>query len=590
MIESGKERYLETIQSLKQVQKMSLGSEIEKQANQQPEHPAIIAGEQTITYKQLNLRANRYANFFSEQGFKKGDVVALMMENRPEYLIAVIGLSKLGVITSLINIGVRGEVLADGINMCDASAVIVGHELLDIFGTIAERIRLHSPARLFIETEDMNLKLPDGIENLTALLKNASDSNPQTTGQITTEDILVYLYTAGNTGWRKATAVTQKRFLKMGNQYVMLAHFDQSTVQYMCLPLFYNSAFNVCFSSMIISGSTMVLKRDFSVHIFWDDIRKYNANYFISVGEMARYIFSQPERPDDAENPLDIMICNGMWGKLIKPFRQRFGLKHIFEHYGSTEGVGTYINHEEVLNMCGNLTLAGFRQGEVVKCDHDTNEILYDENGRAIKCTPGEDGVLIGEINELNVFMGYLNEPDASAARLLKNVFREGDQYFDSGDLVKLYEDEYISFVDRLGDTYRWKGRTVSSNQVADVINKFFGAIEDCIVYGVRVPGMEGRCGMAAVKLMEDEQLDWKKLIAHINNRMPPHARPIFIRICQELDTTVNLKQLNKHLQEEGFDPSRITDPLYFLDPQQDKYVPLTPAIYQMLFDEKIRL
>jgi len=590
MIQSGKERYLETIQSLKQVQNMSLGSELEKQANRQPDHPAIIHGEQTITYKQLNLLANRYANFFSTQGFKKGDVVALMMENRPEHLITVIGLSKLGVITSLLNIGVRGEVLADSINMCDARAVIIGHELLDIFSTISERIRLRSPARLFIETEDMDHELPEGSENLNALLEYALDSNPETTGQITTEDILVYLYTAGNTGWRKATAVTQRRFLKMGNQYVMLTHFDQNTVQYMCLPLFYNSAFNVCFSSMIISGSTMVIKRDFSVHIFWDDIRKYNVNYFISVGEMARYIYSQPARPDDAENPLENMISNGMWGELIKPFQQRFGVKHIFEHYGSTEGVGTYINHKEVLNMCGNLSLAGFRQGEVVKFDHNTNEMVYDENGRAIKCAPGEEGILIGEINELNVFMGYLNEPEASAARLLNNVFQEGDQYFDSGDLVRLCENEYISFVDRLGDTYRWKGRTVSSNQVADVINKFFGAIEDCTVYGVRVPGIEGRCGMAAVKLMEDEQLDWKRLIAHINNRMPPHARPIFIRIYQELDTTTNLKQLNKHLQDEGFDPGIITDPLYFLDPQQDQYVSLTPTIYQSLLDEKIRL
>ncbi|PKM76689.1 MAG: hypothetical protein CVU90_10915 [Firmicutes bacterium HGW-Firmicutes-15] len=590
MIETGKESYLETVQSLKQVQKMSLGAELEKQASAQPEHPAVIDGERIITYKQLNLLSNRYANFFSEQGFKKGDVVALMMENRPEYLMAIIGLSKLGVISSLINIGVRGEVLADGINMCEARAVIVGHELLDIFSTIDERIRLKAPARIFIETEDMDIELPPGTENINALLKNALDSNPETTGQITTEDILVYLYTAGNTGWRKATAITQRRWLKMGNQYVMLAHFDKATVQYMCLPLFYNSAFNVCFSSMIISGSTMVLKRKFSVHIFWDDIRKYQANYFVSVGEMARYIYSQPERPDDADNPLENMICNGMWGRLIEPFRQRFGLKHIFEHYGTTEGVGTYINHEEILNMCGNLTLAGMHQGEVVRYDPLSDEMVFDEYGRAIKCTPGEAGILIGEINELNVFMGYLNEPEASDARLLKNVFQEGDLYFNSGDLVKLHINEYISFVDRLGDTYRWKSRTVSSNQVADVINKFFGGIEDCTVYGVRMPGMEGRCGMAAVKLMEDEQLDWQKLIAHINKRMPPHARPIFIRICEELDTTENLKQLNKQLQQEGFDPGKISNPIYFLDPQKDQYVPLTPEIYRLLLNEQIRL
>jgi acyl-CoA synthetase (AMP-forming)/AMP-acid ligase II len=590
MIEKGKKHYLDTILSLKQVQKISLGTELEKHANEQPEHPAIIDGERIITYKQLNVLANRYANFFSEQGFNKGDVVALMMENRPEYLIAIIGLSKLGVIASLINIGVRGEVLADGINMCEARAVIIGNEFLDIFNTIAERIRLKAPARIFVETEDMDLKLPISAENINPLLKNALDSNPETTAHITTEDILVYLYTAGNTGWRKATAITQKRWLKMGNQYVMLAHFDQDTVQYMCLPLFYNSAFNVCFASMIISGSTMVLKRNFSVQLFWDDIRNYHVNHFVSVGEMARYIYSQPERPDDAINPLENMICNGMWGKFIEPFRQRFGLKHMFEHYGTTEGVGTYINHEEIFNMCGNLSLAGIRQGEVVRYDPLTDEIIYDENGWGIKCTPGEAGILIGEINELNVFMGYLNEPEASEARLLHNIFREGDLYFNSGDRVKLHENDYISFVDRLGDTYRWKGRTVSANQVADVINKFFGGIEDCTVYGVRVPGMEGRCGMAAVKLMEDEQLDWNKLITHINKRMPPHARPIFVRICEELNTSENLKRLNKQLQQEGFDPGKISDHLYFLDPRKDQYVPLTPEIYGLLLNEKIRL
>jgi acyl-CoA synthetase (AMP-forming)/AMP-acid ligase II len=590
LIATGKESHLETILSLKQVQKMSLGAILEKYVDKQPDHPAIIDSDRIITYGQLNVLANRYANFFSEQGFKKGDVVALMMENRPEYLMAIIGLSKLGVITSLINIGVRGEVLADSINMCEARAVIIGHEMLDLFSTISEQIRLKAPARLFIETEDKDLVLPNDVENLNILLKNVIDSNPDTTGNITTDDILVYLYSAGNSGWRKASPVTQKRWLKKGYEYVALTNFNQDTVQYMCLKLFYNAGFNICFSSMIISGSTMVLKREFSVQSFWDDIHKYNANYFISVGEMARYIYSLPERPEDAENPLENMICNGIWGNLIEPFRHRFGVKHIFEHYGTTEGVGSYINHEEILNMCGNLTLAGLRQGEVIRCDTITDEIIYDENGRAIKCSPGDAGLLIGEINELNMFSGYINDPEASEARLLRNVFKDGDLYFNSGDLMQLHENDYISFLDRLGDTYRWKSRTVSASQVADVINKFFGAIEDCVVYGVRVPGIEGRAGMAAVKLMEEEHLDWNKLIAHINKRMPPHARPIFIRIYNDLDTSNNIKQLKKHLQEEGFDPGKISDPLHFLDPEKDQYVPLTPEIHRLILDNKFRI
>jgi len=590
MAKKSADYYLDTILSLKQVQTMSLGAEIEKHAIDQPDHPALIYGEKIITYDQLNRMANRYASFFIQQGFQKGDVVALLMENRPEYLAAVIGMSKLGIISSLINRSVRGEVLADGINMSYARAVIVGYELLDLFETIADLIRLMSPARILVEAGEEKHTLPDGFDDLNESLNSLSDSNPETTAQITTEDVLVYLSSTGNTGWRKATPITQARFLKMGNQYVMLTHFDNDTVQYMCLPFYFNSAFNVCFSSMVISGSAMVIKRDFSVHAFWDDIRKYQANYFVSVGEMARYIYSMPEKPDDADNSLENMICNGIWGNLIAPFRQRFGIKHLIEHYGNTEGVGTYINHKEVIKMCGNLSLLGMRQGQVIRCDPVSDEIVHDESGWAIKCSPGEVGLLIGEINEINKYMGYINDPEASESRLLRNVFREGDVYFNSGDLVHVHENEDISFVDRMGDTYRWKSQTVSSSQVADVISKFFGGIEDCTVYGVRVPGTEGRCGMAAIKLVEDEKLDWKKLIAHINKRMPPHARPLFVRIIEELDTSDDLKLLKKHLQEESFDIVKVKDPLYFLDPQQDQYVPLTSEIFQALQEQKLRL
>ncbi|MDD4801335.1 MAG: AMP-binding protein [Syntrophomonas sp.] len=590
MIEKGKEHYVEKILSLKQVQNISLGSELEKLAVQQPEHPAIINNERTITYKQFNALANRYANFFREQGFKKGDVVALMMENRPEFLITVTGLSKLGVITSLINIAVRGEVLADSINKCEARAVIIGHEMLDLFKTIEERIRLRAPARLFIEAPNRDFVIPDGFENLNIQLQNISDANPDTTGQITTDDILVYIFSAGNTGWRKASPVTQRRWLKKGFEYVAVANLNHNTVQYMCLHLYYNMAFNICFSSMILSGSTMVLKRDFSLQSFWDDIHKYNANYFISVSEMARYILSLPEKSEDAHNPIENMICNGIWGNLIETFRKRYQIKHIFENYGTTEGIGTFINYEEILDMCGNLTLLGIRQGELVRCDPISDEIIYDAEGRAVKCSPGEAGLLIGEINELNRYSGYLHEPEASESRLLRNVFQDGDLYFNSGDLLKLHENDYISFIDRLGDTYRWKGETVSASQVADVILKFFGPIDECFVYGVRIPGNEGRCGMAAIKLLEDQKLDLKKLLAHIDRRMPRHARPIFIRIYDKLDTSENQQLLKKQLQQESFDLNLISDPMYFLDPGKNQYVPLTTEIYNMLLNKQFRL
>lgn len=263
----------------------------------------------------------------------------------------------------------------------------------------------------------------------------------------------------------------------------------------------------------------------------------------------------------------------------MEPFKQRFGLEHIVEIYGSAEGVGSYLNFEEIPGMCGNLNVNELRQGEVVKYDQESDELIRDQNGRLMRCEPGEIGVLLSEINELHVFTGYLNDPVATEAKVIRNAFQDGDQYLNTEDLVQLHENDYISFVDRMGDTYRWCGITVSANRVADVIIKFYGAIEDVLVYGVQIPGIEGRCGMAALKLLDDEKLDWKGFVRHINRRMPPHARPIFLRITDEPDlTNISLK---KRFRREGYDPAIIKDPIYFYDENKEAYIKLTDELYR---------
>lgn len=358
----------------------------------------------------------------------------------------------------------------------------------------------------------------------------------------------------------------------------------------MCLPLHYNGGCIGAASAMIISGSTMVLKQGFSVHHFWEDLRTCGGNYVIAVGEMARYLFNQPPQENDADNPLEVMICNGMWGSLIEAFRERFGLKHIIEVYTKTEGIGNFVNYEEIPGMCGNLSLNDMRQGEVVQYDYSNKQIKRNSAGRAIKCEPGESGLLICQINRLNQFDGYINDPEATKEVLLFNVFAEGDQYFNSGDLVQLHEQDYISYVDRLGDTYRWKGRTVSANQVADVLKRFYGGIEEAIVYAVKVPDMEGRCGMAILKLLEDEQLDWEGFTKYINRRMPDHARPNFIRLATELEGDQNSEDFKEVLRQEGYNPGRVKDPLFFLDPLSDQYLPLNMEVYKQILAQEIKL
>ncbi len=578
----------ETISSLAQTQVMSLGSELEHQAVALKDSPALIFEDRVITFSELNAQANRYANYFNTLGLKKGDVIALLMENRPEYLIAATGLSKLGVIVSLINNGVRKEVLAHALNICDARMLIVGHELLEPFLEIRDQVHLKEPAKIFAENEGQEIQLPEGIIDLKPRLQAASDQNPSTTGNVTSDDVIVYIYTSGTTGFPKACAVTQKRWLVLGNLFTIFGQLDEKSTQYMVLPLYHNSGFDIGYSVTIVSGAAMALRRKFSARNFWNDIRKYNVNIFVYVGELCRYIYNQPEQPDDGDNPLKMIAGNGMRGDLMEPLRKRFNLETIYEIYGATEGVGSFVNLEQIPGMCGNLDLLGRRQGEVIKCDVNTGEILRDENGYAVKCEIGETGLLICEINELNVFGGYVNNPEATKEKTLRNVLKEGDCYFDSGDLVCLGEKDYFSFVDRLGDTFRWKSENVSTNQVSNEVNRY-GQMEDVNVYGVQVPGMEGRCGMAAIKLLDGEVMDWTKLGAYVAGKLPSYARPHFIRVRDTIDATNSFKQLKSQLQKEGFDPSVVKDPLYFLDPDQCVYVELTPELYARIIDHTIK-
>ncbi len=579
---------LQTIIKLKTPQFMSLGTELERQALQRPDKTALVFEGRTFSFSDLNRLANRYTHFFISLGFKKGDVVALLMENRPEFLIAASGLSKLGVIVSLINNGVREEVLAHALSICDAGSVILGHEFMEAYMDIQEQVKLKAPARIFVENEGLDITIPPGMEDLNSLLESVSDTNPPTTSQVSSEDVIVYIYTSGTTGFPKATAVTHKRWLILGNIFTLSMPMNPDTIQYMVLPLYHNSGFDIGYSSLLVSGSCIVLRRKFSARAFWDDIREHHVNYFIYVGELCRYIYNQPEKPDDADNPLTIITGNGMRGDLMEPFRRRFGISKLVEVYGATEGVGSFINEEEVPSMCGSLVYNGMRQGEVVRWDFDNEDMLRDENGFAVKCRPGETGLLVCTINELNRFAGYVNNPQATEEKILRDVFEKGDTYFDSGDLLYLGERDYISFVDRLGDTFRWKSENVSTNQVADVINKF-GHIEDANVYGVKVPGMEGRCGMAALKLLDGESIDWDEFSVYINERLASFARPYFIRIRPEIDATNSFKQLKRGLQNDNFDPNKVSDPLYFLHPTLCSYVPMSQQLYQDIMEERLR-
>ncbi|QGT98639.1 hypothetical protein SYNTR_0046 [Candidatus Syntrophocurvum alkaliphilum] len=580
---SDSKRYVEFLDGLKRDFKNSLGYRIEKLAIEKPNDIALIYQDSQVTYEQLNQLSNRYAWYFSSTGYNRGDVIALLMDNSIDYIAIIIGLSKLGVITSLINTELRSESLAEDINLCDARAIISSDKYMGIIYDAKYFIRLRAPGDIYIHNEE-DIKKFDGIKVLNDLLPTKKE-NPDLTKDINSFESLVYIYTSGSGGHRKAIPITHQKWLMLGKATEVFTAINENSIQYLCLPLHLNTGFNACFSSMIATGSTMVIKSGFSVTNFWNDIRKYKADYCVGVGEMFRYLYNQQPLPDDKNHSLKAMISNGMNKDLVQPFKERFGVDSIVEIYGTTENVGIFINTEEVPGMCGNLNLAGIRQGELVKYDIINDKIVTDDEGKAIKCSIGEVGLLLGEINELNNFEGYINDPNESESRILNNVFVPGDKYFNTGDLMQLHENDYISFVRRMGDIYRWKGRTISAHRVADVIKKFFGAIDDAYVFGKSLPGFEGRCGMAVITLLEGEKLNWKEFNDYIKRKLPPHERPVFIRISKEVNLN---KELKKKYQKEGANPQLVPEQLYYYDIKLEEYSALNLETYENILAHKV--
>lgn len=566
--------------ALKKKKDMSLGSVLERQGDKYRDKPLILFEDRTISYSEFNSSANRYSHLFLKRGFIKGDTVALLMDNRPEFLIIHAGLAKIGVVPALVNNNIKGQSLIHAINIAEARALIIGHEYLEDVKKIKKDLKFKKPGIVFVECENMTIKLPAGFEDLKPVLASEPVSNPVIQPPVNSKDTLEYIYTSGTTGLPKATELKQQKWLQLGfaaGGYAL--RVIPEDVQYMCLPLYHNSGINIAWSMTIVNGCTMAMRRKFSASAFWDDVRKYNATVFIYIGELCRYLNNQPPKDNDSDNPLKYIMGNGMRGDYWVEFQKRFSIEKIIEIYGATEGVGGLSNLKGVPGMIGQLKTAGIRMGEVVKYDIEKEEIARDSGGFAIKCKPGETGIFLAAINDTNPFSGYKNNKDATNTKVMTDVFRKGDRYFNSGDLFKLHKKDYVSFVDRLGDTFKWKGEVVATNEVSDILSRF-GAFEDCNVYGVSVKNTEGRAGMAALTLLPGNAFDIKDFSKYVTDNLPVYARPYFVRLRKEKDATTSFKQVKSHLQKEGFDPGIIKDPMYFFDPVKEKYIKLTDKVY----------
>jgi fatty-acyl-CoA synthase len=417
------------------------------------------------------------------------------------------------------------------------------------------------------------------------LVCGESPQNPAATGQVTPNDPLCYILTSGTTGMPKASVMSHRRWLRaMGGMGQLTLRLKPGEALYCALPLYHNNALTVSWSAVMGTGAALALDRRFSASGFWDRVRHYDAVGFTYIGELCRYLLAQPPSARDREHRVRTCIGNGLRPEIWRAFKDRFGIERVCEFYGASEGNMVFVNSFNVDETAGYCPFPF----AVVEYDPATAAPRRNARGRLDKVARGGTGLLMTEVTTSSPFDGYTDRR-AGEARLVRDAFRKGDCWFNTGDLVRDQGWRHIQFVDRLGDTFRWKGENVATTEVEAALRTAPG-VRDLTVYGVQVPHADGRAGMAALCLDDGATLDGAALAAHAGARLPAYAVPLFLRIVPELETTATFKTRKHLLRDEGFDPARVKDPLYVLLDRARGYQPLTPETWSRIQGGSARL
>jgi len=558
---------------------------VERQARRTPDAPAIYYLEELMSYAALDARANAYGHWALAQGLKRGDCVALFMENRPDFLCCWLGLFKAGLTVALINTNQRGQALAHSVEIVGAKQLIAGAELASCVPEAAPFFTAQPPSWV---QGGPNPPLKDLDAALAAAPKTAMD-NAARRG-VTAKDRAFYIYTSGTTGLPKAANFSHMRMLFMMSGFVGALNPRASDRIYDPLPL-YHATGGVCAVGMaLMTGGAVILKRKFSLNDFWNDVHKYDATMFAYIGELCRWLLNAPPGPHERDHHIRAITGNGLRPEIWKRFQDRFAIPRIVEFYGATEGNVSMLNYDGTLGSVGRVPdyLEWLLPTRVVRFDVEREMPVRGPDGLCIECGPDEAGEAVGRLSNRagRNFEGYTKKAD-SERKILRDVFTKGDAWFRTGDLMRRDGHGYFYFVDRIGDTFRWKGENVATSEVAEALSTIAG-IKEANVYGVRVPGADGRAGMAA--LVVDGSFDITSLGAKLEGHLSHFARPFFLRLQPQIDVTGTFKQRKVDLVREGFDPSAIADPLYWFDPQTGRYERLDAARYDDIASDRVKL
>jgi len=558
---------------------------IDRLANTRGEAPALLSDQQTLSYAALAARADHYADWALGQRLAPGEVVALMMPNCPEYLAIWLGIIKIGGVVALLNTNLVGDALRHAIAIVRPRHVIAAVTFADVVAAVLPR--LDGAIQTWAQGGDGHGWPRVDRHSATAGAERAAFPPP------TLADRALYIYTSGTTGLPKAASVSHYRLMQWTHWFAGLTDTRPQDRMYNCLPMYHSVGGVVATGAALVAGGSVVLAERFSASRFWDDVARWDCTLFQYIGELCRYLVAAPPRPHETAHRLRLACGNGLRADLWTQLQNRFEIPRIIEFYAATESNFSLYNCDGRPGAIGRIPayLAHRFPVALVRFDVEAGDVVRGADGLCVRCATDEVGEAVGKIPDSGSgiggdFEGY-TDAQASARKILRDVFVPGDAWYRTGDLMRKDRAGYFYFVDRIGDTFRWKGENVSTTEVEEAVTGYPGGAEG-VVYGVSVPGAEGRAGMAA--LVADAEFDLAGFAVHLAARLPDYARPLFVRLCRKIASTGTFKPQKQALAREGFDPTATSDALYVYDRSRNEFMALDAELYRRIQHGEMRL
>ena len=562
----------------------SLAHSFEQSVEKYKNKDFIFFEDETWTYSEINNTANILAHKLIEDGISHGDKVILFMENRPSYVSTILALNKIGAIGVLINTSLKGEPLIHCINSSNSKKCIFGAELSESLEGVLSSMNITAKSDIYWVQDLPNGNCPEWATDINKNLDLSKTDNLSETNNVTAKDIAFYIFTSGTTGVPKAALFPNVKIVASSTNITRGGYrMNSEDCLYNCLPLYHSTGMMLGLCACIHVGASTFIKRKFSASSFWKEVKKYNTTAFIYVGELCRYLSLQDPVDEEKDNPITKMVGNGLRPDLWDCFRNRFCVERICEIYGASEGNGFFmnlLNKDQTIGMTNNKI-------ELLEYDIGENKLKKDIDGNFIRVKENQPGLALVEIGPNAIFNGYTDKK-ASDEKIFRNVFNDGDSWFNTGDILKTMDvgfalgRKHYQFVDRVGDTFRWKSENVSTNEVAEILN-LFNQVNMANVYGVKIPKSEGRAGMVAFNC-ELKEFKWSDFSKFVADKLPKYAQPIFIRIIKELETTGTFKLKKNDLREEAYHLDKIKgDQIYIKKPGNSSYEVLDNSYYDII-------